>query len=179
MSIDISGLDKVELLRQLWSGTKPAAIFTKMPGMVPIFNNFDAKEAVKHYIDYFAGKCIKADLSGDRANTAMYDRDAGAGAFVKIVNKLRDERGEAHASDIEIDMDGDCSSSSSSDDESQSHFKTCVASAYTKAPSYYICSDGSGNKFKAYGEEMLPGRPETVLCGNCPMLLMQHIPVYE
>lgn len=50
----------------------------------PSFNNVDAVEAVKGYIDYFCDRCIKSNLSGDTADTSLYNRDAGSGAFDKI-----------------------------------------------------------------------------------------------
>ena len=67
--IDISGLDKVELLKRLWINIKPASFFTNRPDVsVPSFNEGAAKDAVKKYIDYFQGRAIKMDLSGDEIN---------------------------------------------------------------------------------------------------------------
>lgn len=107
MSIGIAGLDKVELLYQLWSGMKPASFFANTSSVAPGFDREGAEKAVTRYIDYFAGRCINTDLSGARANTAMYDRNAGAGTFVKIVNKLRDARSEMHDSDLDISDNDD------------------------------------------------------------------------
>jgi len=41
----------------------------------------------------------------------------------------------------------------------------------------YKCPGGEG-EYRPFGEEMLPGDPGTVLCGECPMWLKQHIPYY-
>jgi hypothetical protein len=53
------------------------------------FNHEAAKVAVTKYIDYFGGKAIKMDLSGDEVDPRIYDRDAGEGAFARVVATLR------------------------------------------------------------------------------------------
>ena len=57
----------------------------------PSFDYADAIEAVKGYIDYFCYRCIKSDLSGDTANTSLYKRDTGNGAFEKVVEEMRED----------------------------------------------------------------------------------------
>ena len=91
MSVNISGLSKVMLLERLWTRMKPAAFFAYNPSLTPSFNKEEAKKAVEGYIDYFCGRCIKSDLSGDTANISLYNRDAGKGAFEEIVKKMREE----------------------------------------------------------------------------------------
>ena len=91
MSVNISGLSKVELLERLWTRMKPAAFFTLYPSLVPSFHKDEAKKAVEGYIDYFCGRCIKSDLSGDTVNTSFYNRDAGDGVFEKVVEGMREE----------------------------------------------------------------------------------------
>ncbi len=87
--INISNLDKVELLKKLWTNMKPASYFTFHTSvMVPKFNDELAKKAVKNYIDYFEGRCIKTDLSKDTVDPWSYDRDAGEGEFRRIVNSM-------------------------------------------------------------------------------------------
>ena len=54
----------------------------------PEFDESAAELSVKKYIDYFQGRCIKADISGDYVDPGLYDRDAGSGAFQKIINEL-------------------------------------------------------------------------------------------
>ena len=46
------------------------------------------KKQSKKYIDYFCGRCIKTDISGDSVNPRLYDRDAGDGEFARIVKSL-------------------------------------------------------------------------------------------
>lgn len=87
--INIKGIDKTTLLRKLWEGMRPAAFFSQFPMPPPPFDEGAAQEAVKGYIDYFEGRCIKCDLSGDEVDPRMYDRDAGQGAFARIADSLR------------------------------------------------------------------------------------------
>ena len=89
MSISIQGVDKVQLLKGLWEKAS-AANFYKMSGAgAPKWDEEMAKAAVLKYIDYYCGRCIKCDLSGDNVDPWLYDRDAGAGAFESVVKSLR------------------------------------------------------------------------------------------
>lgn len=87
----IGDLDKVELLKALWLNAKPAAYFNgcRSPLLIPPFNAADAQKAVLKYVDYFCGRCIKSDLSGDYAHPGGYDRDWGRGAFADVVKLQR------------------------------------------------------------------------------------------
>lgn len=88
--INISGLDKVELLRRLHRDQIVAGFFAVNPFLTPVFDADQAASAVKGYIDYFCGRAIKTDLSVDTVNPRMYDRDAGAGKFAQIVKEMYD-----------------------------------------------------------------------------------------
>lgn len=84
---DISGLNKVELLFNLWSNQSfIAPAYTGNPLM---FDDENAKKAVTRYIDYFNGRPIKTDLSKDIVDTWLYNRDAGKGKFEAVVEMLR------------------------------------------------------------------------------------------
>jgi hypothetical protein len=88
--VDISGVDKLQLLKALWSSQKTASFFTNIPSMAPAFDESAASAAIaRGHIDYFSGRAIKADLSGDVAQPYLYDRDAGPGAMQRIVMQLR------------------------------------------------------------------------------------------
>ena len=87
--VDISGIDKVELLKALWKGMKPASFYMRTGVPPPSFDEKTAKEAVKKYIDYFQGRCIKTDIRRNIADPCLYDRDAGPGAFAQIVANLK------------------------------------------------------------------------------------------
>ena len=86
--IDISGLDKVELLWMLYVNQKIQG-FCELYGLPPRPSDAEARAAVGGMIDYFGGKAIKTDLSGSTVNPFLYDRDAGAGAFARIVEQMR------------------------------------------------------------------------------------------
>ena len=87
--IDITGLDKVKLLHELWNGQIIASFFTFKPTMAPKFKEEEAHQAVQGYIDYFCGRCIKTDLTKDSVSPRMYDRDAGTGAFMRAVQAVK------------------------------------------------------------------------------------------
>jgi hypothetical protein len=86
--IDITDIDKVKLLEALWHKQKPAAFFTFNLVPPPSFDEKGAKQAVTKYIDYFCGRCIKTNLSGDTVDPFLFDRDAGEGAFQSMVDQL-------------------------------------------------------------------------------------------
>ncbi len=87
MSVDISACDRLELLRLLWEHSKPASFFIQSGLKSPEYDETLAKQAIEqNYIDYFQGRAIKTDLSGDLADPYGYDREHGIGTFEKIVN---------------------------------------------------------------------------------------------
>ena len=86
--VDITNIDKVKLLKALWQNSKPA-VFLSMRGITVDFDIKTAQQAVNTYIDYFCGRCIKCDLSGDYVNPIGYDRDYGVGRFQQIVNSIK------------------------------------------------------------------------------------------
>lgn len=90
-NISIKGLDKVQLLKKLWQGQIPAGYFAMSGILGPVFNEETAKEVVKKHIDYFCGRAIKTNLSGDKIDPYLYDRDAGQGKFAQIVDDMRNE----------------------------------------------------------------------------------------
>ena len=91
--VDISNVDKIELLKHLWLNSTNASFFNTRS----ISNSLDwdtetdenAKIAINKYIDYFNGRCIKCDISGDVVNSSLYDRDFGNGKFKSIVDELK------------------------------------------------------------------------------------------
>lgn len=85
----IGDLDKVKLLTMLWEEGQPARFFRINHLPAPIFDENEAKYAVKDFIDYFCGRAIKTDLSGDYASTQGYNRDMGDGAFERVCMMIR------------------------------------------------------------------------------------------
>ena len=140
-NVDISGIDKVNLLEALWKNSSPAAFFSAFHvGAPAIFNRESAEDAVKHYIDYFDGRCIKTDISEDTVDPHLYDRDFGKGKFTDIVKKLR---GGVNIKNSQ---------------EGKPKLNTCV--------------------FSPYGKEMLPNRPDTIMCTHCGDFKRNHL-VFE
>ena len=45
--IDISGLNKVDLLRRLWDNMPPAAFFGNAPRLAPVFDDKQAEKVVR------------------------------------------------------------------------------------------------------------------------------------
>ena len=87
MQINISNIDKVQLLRALWENMKPSR-FNMMRGIAIQFNEREAENAISGYVDYFCGRCIKIDFSEDIVDPRLYERDAGIGKFQQIVDSL-------------------------------------------------------------------------------------------
>lgn len=90
--IDISDIDLVVLVQNLWKHQKLGAFFLNAPWMVPSEPCIgDIKACLEAgYIDYIAGRCIQTNFSDlTKVNTRSYDRDAGEGTFERIVADLR------------------------------------------------------------------------------------------
>ena len=90
--IEISGVDKVLLLQELWNRQIVASFYNNMftSWMTPKFDEFEAHKAINGgYIDYFCGRCIKTDLRKNSVSPRLYDRDAGEGAFLRAVQAVR------------------------------------------------------------------------------------------
>lgn len=88
--IDIKGLDKAKVLKALHdhSHTQGMSAFGIFTDNLTIA---DCREFLKKtkYVDYFNGRVIKVDFSGDSFNETLYDRDCGAGAAAKAVDSIR------------------------------------------------------------------------------------------
>lgn len=87
MAVSILGINKIKLLKALWRNAKPAFYFYTVNSQA-FDGGAKAQAAVKKYIDYYDGRCIKTDISADSALPALYDREYGAGAFQRVVNSL-------------------------------------------------------------------------------------------
>jgi len=95
--IDISGLDKCEVLFALYEATSPLGLgFLQARGDVTVE---DVRVLVSAwsddgrfpYIDYLWGRPLKVDLSGDAFDGRLFDRDAGAGEARAAVERLREK----------------------------------------------------------------------------------------
>ena len=88
MATSIENVDKVALLRALWENAKPAAFFLRNSIPPHAFDEKAASTQLKTYIDYFCGRCIKIDLSGNMVDFSLYNRDVEVPGET-IVAKLR------------------------------------------------------------------------------------------
>jgi len=75
--ISIKGLCKVTLLHKMWTHQRVASFYSLSGHAPPEFDVEEAKNAVCSYIDYFCGRAIKIDLSGDFiSSSCAYDYDS-------------------------------------------------------------------------------------------------------
>ena len=86
-TIDISDLDITVLLRMLWESTITASFFKFNKVLPPEYSEPDK---YYRYFDYHCGRPIKTDFTYMRkVYYKGYDRDAGTGTFLKIVEVMR------------------------------------------------------------------------------------------
>ena len=92
-TIDITGLDKAEVLAALYNCSQPLGLG---------FLHFDPKPmstaqaklllSEQSYFDYVQGRVMKVDLKSDtELKPWLYDRDNGEGAAARAINTLRKE----------------------------------------------------------------------------------------
>lgn len=101
MSVDIRGIDKVDLLRALWKRSRWGGVYCFMDmsrkcydemcgGWPPhVFNEEGAATAVTQYIDRYSNRTVKVDISGDTVDTREFDQQWGDGAAAAVVSTFR------------------------------------------------------------------------------------------
>lgn len=92
--IDITGIDKVELLIALYkNGHKVGMGFLAGDMSDDDIRAYVADYTQKFgdfpYVDYLGGRPLKVDLKRDTFRTDLYDRDNGIGAAQAVVDSLR------------------------------------------------------------------------------------------
>ena len=88
--IDISKLDKAEVLAALYNSSKQQGMgFLNPRGREPMTKE-QAAELLKEttYFDYLNGRVMKVDLSGEWLEPWLYDRDNGRGAAARALKPL-------------------------------------------------------------------------------------------
>lgn len=92
-SVNISDLNLHTVILALWRNMEPASFFTLSgltPPGKPSHDEIDAQLGKYKSLDYLAGRCIKTNFSNlEKVNTYGYNRDAGDGAFERIVDEIR------------------------------------------------------------------------------------------
>lgn len=91
-TIDISGLDKAEVLAALFNASKQQGLgFLDSSGTSPMTVEdarlYTSREGSQYY-DYLRGRVMKVDLSKDELQAELYDRDNGQGAAARALSPL-------------------------------------------------------------------------------------------
>lgn len=91
--IDITGLDKAELLAALFNASRQQGLGLFDPRGHSPMTVETARECLDQtpskYFDYLFGRVLKVDLSTNSLRPWLYDRDNGPGATLAVVNSLR------------------------------------------------------------------------------------------
>lgn len=89
--INISGLDKAEVLAALYNNSKAQGMGWLHFDAAPMTAN-EARELLKEstYFDYLKGRVMKVRLNSDVLDTWGYDRDNGEGAAQRAIQHLLD-----------------------------------------------------------------------------------------
>ena len=87
--IDISKLDKIEVLMALYNNAKAQGM-----GFLQFINEpMERKTAMRlleenSYFDYVQGRVMKVDLSQNEFDPRLYDRDNGEGAALQAIQSI-------------------------------------------------------------------------------------------
>ena len=88
--VDITDLDRDVLLQHLWENSSQAPFYGNGP--VPSWDLELVKKQLRDdgYADYVCGRCIKCNVyKDDHVDPWLYDRDAGADTFRRVVEEMR------------------------------------------------------------------------------------------
>jgi hypothetical protein len=90
--VDISGLDKAEVLTALFNGSQQLGLgFLQREGSIPMTVG-EAQTYIDAGIvkfDYLKGRVMKIDISGPFVEERLYDRDNGEGAVQRVIDSLK------------------------------------------------------------------------------------------
>jgi hypothetical protein len=90
--VSIKGLSKASVLAALYNASHPLNMGYLQYDPTPMTDAEAATLIAKQtHFDYLKGRVMKVDLSEDSVDPWLYDRDNGEGAFLKVVNGLRQE----------------------------------------------------------------------------------------
>lgn len=87
--IDISKLDKAEVLAALYNASAPRGLGF-LQATAGNMSAAEARELLKAgaYFDYLRGRVMKVDLSGNELREDLFDRDNGRGAAADALAPL-------------------------------------------------------------------------------------------
>ena len=88
--IDIKGLNKAEVLKELYNNSKVQGLGI-LHATGRDMTTEEAEEELKQgtYFDYLHGKVMKVDLSKDEFDERLYDRDNGQGKAQRVIDEIR------------------------------------------------------------------------------------------
>lgn len=102
--IDISGVEKAKVLKALYDNAQCLGMgfLQFVPGDLSIAEardiidfgsgnsagDYACNVGPRLYFDYFKGRVMKVDLSGNTVDTALYDRDNGPGAGRRALSPI-------------------------------------------------------------------------------------------
>ena len=88
-NIDISKMNKCEVLAKLFNASKAQGMGFLQPGHDQQMSLQQAEKYLDDsgsgYFDYLNGRVMKVDISGDSLNPGLYDRDNGSGAAARAL----------------------------------------------------------------------------------------------
>lgn len=93
--IDIIGLDKARVFQVLYNNARAQGMgwlhFDDNPMTEAQARELtDAMAARRDYrVDYYQGRVMKVDISGDSLDPRLYDRDNGDGAAARLIESIR------------------------------------------------------------------------------------------
>lgn len=107
--IDITGLDKAQVLLALWKGSHCQGMsFLGMLNEGGGLTLEKAQEMVNGrnqlYFDYVAGHVIKCDITNDQFDERLYDRDCGEGRAAEVISALRNNTEVPDQMDSQSDL---------------------------------------------------------------------------
>lgn len=90
-TIDLTGLDKAEVLAALYNASQPRGmgILYYDPTSMTTEEAQKLLDSGQTYFDYLKGRVMKVDLSSDQLETWLYDRDNGQGAAQRVIDTLK------------------------------------------------------------------------------------------
>lgn len=90
--VDITGLDKAEVLAALFNASKQQRIRRSDASGSSAMSLEDARlivESGRMDFEYLRGRVMNVDISKDSFNPGLYDRDVGPGAAAYAIDILR------------------------------------------------------------------------------------------
>ena len=88
--IDISNRNKAQVLAALYNASQPLGMGFLHYDPTPM-TEAEAENLLSHskYFDYLKGRVMKVDLSTDKLDPWLYDRDNGQGAALRAIEGIK------------------------------------------------------------------------------------------